>query len=261
MEPKELFYEKENSIAKIILNRPEKRNALSVTMTHELIGVLQDADRDPAVKVIVLTGTGKVFCAGGDLDEFSRLREKSAPAVYNEGVESTALFRMGVLLRKPLVTAVNGPAVGGGCGLVAMSHLAVASEEAKFGTPEIKAGMFPFVIFPLLVRAVGPRKALALALTGEMIAAPEAERIGLVNKVVPAETLLPETMKLAEKLAGYSPLVLRLGLDVYNTAVDLEINQAFSYLNALRVVDFLSADLQEGVRAFLEKRLPRWQGK
>lgn len=261
MELKEIVYEKEAGVARITLNRPEKRNALSEAMTKELVWALEKAGADEEIKAVVLTGSGPTFCAGGDLEYFARLVTKGAPAIYREGEESTELFRMGVRLKKPLVAAVNGPALGGGCGLVAMSHLAVAAEGAKLGTPEIKVGMFPFVIFPLLVRAVGPRKALELALTGELIGAREAERIGLVSRVVPPEALMAEAEKMAGALAGYSPLVLRLGLEVYNKAADMEAERAFSFLNTLRVIDFLSEDLKEGARAFLEKRPPRWRGE
>lgn len=261
MELNELVYEKKEGMARVILNRPEKRNALSSAMIRELLAVLQDANNDEEIKVIILTGSGKAFCAGGDLEGFLQKRTRGAPALYSEGIESTKLFRMSAILKKPLVVAVNGAAVGGGCGLVAMSHLAVAAEQAKLGTPEIKVGMFPFVIFPLLVRCIGPRKALELALAGELIDAQEAKQIGLVNYVVPAEALEEKTLDLARMLAGYSPLVIRLGLDAFNQAGEMEINKAFSYLSMLRVIDFLSEDLKEGAQAFLEKRPPRWQGR
>jgi len=180
--------------------------------------------------------------------------------MHQEGAASTELFRMGFKMTKPLIAAVNGHALGGGCGLVAMCHLAVASESAGFGTPEIKVGIFPFVIFPLLIRALGPRRSLEMALTGRSVGAAEAMEIGLINRVLPREDLLASALGLASDIAGRSPLVLRLGLNAFNTSMDMEINKAMDYLNTLRVIDFMSEDLREGAAAFIQKRAPQWKG-
>lgn len=261
MSYKNILYEKTDHIARIIFNRPEKRNSLNSQLISELIKAVTEADLDNDVNAIVLTGSGKSFCAGGDISDFAELTSKTAPLIQEDGLASNEVFRLGCLVRKPLIASVNGHALGGGCGLVAMCHLSIASETAKFGTPEVKIGIFPFVIFPLLIRALGPRKALELALTGEIITAPEAHRIGLVNRVVPPDQLEEETLKLARTVAGHSPLVLRLGLEAFNNIINMEMEKAFRYLNALRVVDFMSEDLKEGAMAFLEKREPKWQGR
>lgn len=256
----QIAVEQRGRIAVIALNRPEKRNSLSEQMSGELITALKDADRDDAVGAVVITGKGKAFCAGGDLGDFSQMISKTAPAIHREGRESTELFKMGLHLSKPLIAGINGPAMGGGLGLAAMCHLAVASENAQFGTPEIKMGIFPFVVFPLLIRAVGPRKALAMALTGETLDAGQALELGLVHKVAPAGSLEEEVLNLAGQVAEYSPLVLRLGLNAFNTVMDMEFSKAMDYLNTIRVIDFMSQDLKEGATAFLEKRRPLWKG-
>lgn len=253
--------EQEGRVRVIFMNRPEKRNALSEKMASELIRAMAEADADPGVGAVVLTGKGDSFCAGADLADFAQAASKTAPVLHSEGIASTELFRVGMRMTKPLVAAVNGPAIGGGCGLVAMCHLAVAGENAKFGTPEIKVGIFPFVIFPLIIRAVGPRRALEMALLGQSLSAGEALEMGLVNRVLPEAEFYFGALTLASDLAGRSPLVLRLGLNAFNTAMDMEINKALDYLNTLRVIDFMSEDLREGAMAFIQKRAPEWKGR
>ncbi|HBV97214.1 MAG: hypothetical protein JL50_09080 [Peptococcaceae bacterium BICA1-7] len=261
MDYQQVAVERLGRVRVVYLNRPEKRNALSRQMSTELIAALGEADRDTGVGAVVLTGKGESFCAGGDLADFAAMTSRTAPVIYREGEESTELFKMGLRMKKPLIAAVNGQALGGGCGLVAMCHLALASEKAKFGTPEVRAGIFPFVILPLLIRAVGPRRALEMALTGRSLNAGAAREIGLVNNVVAHEELLGEALKLASGVAGRSPLVLRLGLTAFNTAMDMEINKAMDFLNTLRVIDLMSEDLKEGAMAFIQKREPEWKGQ
>jgi enoyl-CoA hydratase/carnithine racemase len=256
----QIVVEKRERVGVIYLNRPEKRNPLSKQMTGELLKALLEAEVDSNVGAVVITGKGKTFCAGGDMEDFAKMEFSTAPSIYREGDETTRLFKIAVNYRKPLIAGINGPALGGGLGLAAMCHLAVASENARFGTPEIKVGIFPFVIFPLLVRAMGPRKALAMALTGEIVNAGQALEIGLVNHVVPVGELEEKVLALAGEVAGYSPLVLSLGLNAFNTVMDMEINKAMDYLNTIRVIDFMSQDLKEGAMAFLEKRQPVWKG-
>ncbi|MBF7082267.1 enoyl-CoA hydratase/isomerase family protein [Desulfallas sp. Bu1-1] len=261
MNYEQVAVEQEGRVMMVSMNRPEKRNALSEKMTAELITALEEACADPDVGAVVLTGKGQAFCAGADLADFSGMAAKTAPVLHLEGAASTELFKMGQKMTKPLIAAVNGPAMGGGCGLVAMCHLAVASEKAKFGTPEIRVGIFPFVIFPLLARAVGPRRALEMALTGRSLDAAEAEATGLVHRVFAEADFQRKTLELATELAERSPLVMRLGLNAFYTSTDMEINKAFDYLNTLRVIDFLSEDLREGAMAFIQKRPPRWKGR
>ncbi|GAX90331.1 enoyl-CoA hydratase/isomerase family protein [Effusibacillus lacus] len=256
-----ILYDKSDGIAKITLNDPERRNPLSAALAEELICAISDADRDESVRVMILTGAGSAFSAGGDLAAFSQGGQKSAPDHHREGKATTELFRLGASVRKPIIAAVNGHALGGGCGLAAMAHITLASEEAKFGTTEIKVGLVPMVILPWIRRAVGHKKTLEMMLTGDLCSAQEAQAIGLVQRVIPADRLQEEAMDLARKIAGYSPLAIQLGLDAFYNTEEMDLLKGLDYLNTLRVVSFLSEDLQEGARAFIEKRAPRFIGR
>ncbi len=257
----DILYEKTDRVAIVTLNRPQVRNALSYRMVTEMVAVLKEADSDDGVGAVIIRGGGKAFCAGGDIGEFAAVVQKSPVEVYLEGVETTELFQLGDTMKKPLIAAVNGLAMGGGVGLTAMCHLAVAAEDARFGLTEINLGFFPFVILPLVVRAVGYRKALELSLTGEQFDAGEAKAMGLVNDVVPSAELDEKVLNLASRLAGRSPLAVRMGLFAALQAEKMPVPDATSYLNILRTISFKSDDLAEGARAFLEKRQPCWQGK
>lgn len=256
-----LLYSVSNEIAKITLNLPTMRNPLTSKMAMELTDCIQQADRDDGVKVMILTGNGSSFCAGGNLNEFQQNREKSVPDLYKEGQESTRLFELGMTIRTPLIASVNGPAFGGGCGLVAMCHLVVASDLAKFGTTELRLGLVPFVILPWIRRAVGERKAMEMMLTADILSAETALDIGLVHRLTTAELLGEETWKLAETVASYSPLAVKLGLEAFRSTEQMDLLTSFNHLNTLRLVSFKSHDLQEGATAFLEKRPPRWEGR
>lgn len=261
MDYQNILVEQRGNVRVITLNQPERRNPLGGNTTPELIAAIREADRDAAVHCIVLTGAGSAFSAGGDLAGFAKAGATPAPAQYDRARATTELFKLPAEISTPIVAAVNGAAMGGGCGLVAMSHLAIASEKAMFGTTEIKVGMFPYVIFPWIMRAVGEKKALELALTGDTFGADAALAMGLVSKVVPAEQLLDAALELANKIATKSPLVVRLGMDAYHKARDVGLRDAFDYLSTLRIVSFMSEDLKEGATSFLEKRSPNWQGR
>lgn len=256
-----LLVEQREHVRLITLNQPERRNPLGGAATPELIAAIREADRDDTVHCIVLTGAGTAFSAGGDLVKFAAAGQTPAPTQYDQARASTELFKLPSEVQTPIIAAVNGAAMGGGCGMVAMAHLAIASEKAVFGTTEIKVGMFPYVIFPWILRAVGEKKALELALTGETFGAEEAREMGLVSKVVPAEQLMDAAFELANRIATKSPLVVKLGMDAYHKARDLDLKDSFDYLSTLRIVSFLSEDLKEGALSFLEKRAPNWQGR
>jgi len=257
----QIVAEQKGRVRIVYMNRPERRNALSEKMIAEQISALKEADVDRDVGAVILSGKGEAFCAGADLGDFSRMGAKTAPVIHQEGMDSTELFKMGFKMTKPLIAAVNGPAMGGGCGLAAMCHLAVAGDKARFGTPEIKVGIFPLVIFPLIIRAVGQKKALEMAICGQTLSAAEAAEIGLVNRVFPMEELYEGALKMASDISDRSPLVLKLGLNAFNTISDMEVNKAMDYLNTLRVIDFMSEDFKEGANAFIEKRKPVWTGR
>jgi enoyl-CoA hydratase/carnithine racemase len=256
-----IIYEVREGIATITLNQPEMRNPLSKQTTEELTDAIQRGDYDANVKAIIITGSGKAFSAGGNLNEFKENFSKSVPDLHVEGRESTQLFKLGATVKTPLIASVNGPALGGGCGLVAMCHIAIASEEAKLGLTELRLGIVPFVILPWIKRAVGDRKAMELMLSAEILSAEKAKELNLVHRVVPHNQLEEETWKLARTIASFSPLAVQLALDAFYTTDQMELMKALNYLSTLRLVSFCSEDLKEGAAAFLEKRAPVWRGR
>ncbi|MFJ7726927.1 enoyl-CoA hydratase/isomerase family protein [Neobacillus sp. NPDC097160] len=256
-----LIFEEFENVAKITLNLPEMRNPLTEKSTQELVYAIRKADQDSNIRAIILTGAGKSFSAGGNLNEFKKNLEKTAPELYGEGLESTELFKLGAEVKTPLIASVNGPALGGGTGLVAMCHLAIASTTAKLGLTELRLGLVPFVIMPWVRRAVGERKMMEMMLTAEILSAEQAKEINLVHRVVSPDELEAETMKLAQQVASFSPLAVRLSLDAFFNTEQMDMQKSFDYLTTLRLVSFMSEDLKEGATAFLEKRQPTWSGK
>lgn len=252
-------FELDGRVAILTLSRPERRNALSLEVTVALTQALKQADDDADVGAIVLRGEGKDFCAGADIQEFTTYRGRSAPDVEREGRALVELMRTAWRLRTPLVASVHGHALGGGCGLVAMSHMAVAADNARLGTTEIRLGLFPLAILPAMVHAVGPRRALDMGLTGRIVSADQAERYGLVTEVVTPDRLMDRSLELGRELASKSPVALAVGLEGYRAAVTYGAD-ALDMENLLRVVSFLSDDLKEGAQAFLDKRSPQWHG-
>ncbi|MFP5109452.1 enoyl-CoA hydratase/isomerase family protein [Neobacillus sp. C211] len=251
----------EDHVGIVELNDPESRNPLSKELCLTLIDTLKAAEVNESVHVMVLTGAGNSFCAGGNIKEFAGYQEKLASEIHKEGEATTQLFQTLSSLRKPVIGAVNGHALGGGLGLVAACHYSIASTNAKLGTTEIKLGLFPLVILPVLIEAMGSKKALEISFTGEIFKAEKAIEYGLVNKVVPTEQVMESAMEFARKLASASPLALRIGMDCFVKTRDMEWNKKLDYANTLRVISFLSDDLKEGAQAFLEKRLPNWKGR
>lgn len=254
-------YQTEGRVAVLTLNLPEKRNPLSLVLVQDLIAALERAQGEDGVGAVLLTGAGEAFCAGGDLREFQQMMERPSLQVYDEGRSTAELFKLLDAYDKPVIAAVNGPALGGGFGLVCASHMAIASERARFGCTEIRLGLFPMVVFPAVRRAVGDRKALELSLTGEILDAQEALRLGVVRQVVAHEKLMEEAMALASKVAAFSPVALRMGLEAFRMSTGVPYGQAVDYLNTLRTIVFHTEDLREGASAFLERRPPQWRGR
>lgn len=255
-----ILYTVHAGIATITLNRPEARNAINDQLLSELNATLQAAADDPAARVVVLTGAGdRVFCAGGDLSGMGI----GQPALesYQGRAAYVQVFREMARLGKPTLAAVNGHALGGGLGLVLGCDLAIAAERATFGTPEIKVGLFPMMVMALLFRNVGRKKGMELILTGERVSAHEAERIGLINHVVPDDQFESAVAEMADKLARHSPAALRLGRNAFYTMADMDFDAALEYLQGMLMLNLLTEDAQEGIRAFLEKRDPVWKGK
>ena len=258
MRYEKILYEVKANIAWITLNQPEKKNPLSSSMMREINAALDRSRDDHLVKVIVITGAGgQAFCAGADINEFRRNSTLENRKQYGLYAKLCLAFHS---LGKPSIAAVNGLALAGGCGLSLYPDITIASEKARFGTPEINVGIWPMMVSVSLLRAVGRKKALELMCTGEMIDAYEAAKIGLINKVVAANQLESTVMELAEKLKSKSPAIMKLGLDAFYNMSDMEFSQAVMYLREMIVVLLNTEDSQEGVTAFLEKRKPQWKG-
>ncbi len=252
----------ENKIAFVILNRPERRNSISPKMTVELLQALKELNEDQDVKIVVLTGEGdKAFSAGGDLSP-----DPSVSSSFLDRYENTRLFaeifRVMESYKKPIIARVNGDALGGGFGLVAACDIGVASETARFGTPEINLGLFPYIILATLIRVTSnPKKLLELMLTGEKISAEEALKLGFINYVVPPEKLDEKVNEVVSKIFEKSPAILRLGRRAYYTARELEFSKSLEFLSSMLSINSMAEDLVEGVMAFFQKRKPEWKGR
>ncbi|MBE2251325.1 MAG: enoyl-CoA hydratase/isomerase family protein [Myxococcus sp.] len=256
MEQREVRYEVEGGTARLTIDREPARNALSPAVVQQLLEGLSQADADPQVRCLVLTGAGeRVFCAGGDLGGLSGDGFLSG----HEGRRAYGLLLQRFQqVKKPTIARVNGHALAGGLGLVLACDLAVASADAGFGTPEIDRGLFPMMLMALLQRHLGRKRALELVLTGDRLTAEQALAWGLVNRVVPAAELEGATKALAEKLGGKSQAILGLGRRAYFTAEDLPLAQAVEFLSSQLSLNVLTEDAAEGVTAFLEKRPAKW---
>ncbi len=256
-----ILYEVREHVGSITLNQPERRNPLGDTVVAELLDALTRAEADPLVHALLLTGAGEVFSAGGDQREFAARLAQPATQTYTDGRRSGEFLTRVWKLTKPLVGAVNGGAYGGGAALVAACHLAVASDRAVFGLTEIRVGLFPMTILPVMRAAIGDRLTLDLALSGRVIDAAEALRIGLVSRVVPHEQLPTAAWELAQEIASRSPLAVRLGLIGFQESTHMDTEAAVRHLHTLRAVLLQSEDAHEGATAFLEKRKPVWKGR
>jgi len=254
-----LLYARRGAVATVTINRPDVRNALSTEVVIELRAALADAKRDREVRVIVVTGAGKIFCAGADLNSFRS--EQPELDRYFQRRNLADLFLEMTELGKPTVARVNGHALAGGFGLVAACDLAVAADDAQFGMPEVNVGVFPMMIMAIVFRSLPRKAAMALMLTGKRIDAAEATRLGLINRHVPAPRLDGDVDALAGELAKKSPIGMKLGLEAFYKMQDMSFPSAMAYLQDQLVLLSLSDDLKEGVNAFFEKREPRFTGR
>jgi enoyl-CoA hydratase/carnithine racemase len=247
----------EGSLATVCLNRPEKRNALSLACMRELIEVFDNIGRTGEIRAVILAATGKAFSSGHDLSEMTG----RTVAEYREIFDvCTELMQKIQSIPQPVIAQVQGIATAAGCQLVATCDMAIASAEASFATPGVRIGLFCTTPMVALSRAIGRKRAMEMLLTGTVIDAETAAEWGLVNRAVPANILAEETRKLAVRCAEASSFTVALGKHAFYAQVDLDQPKAYAYAKEVMTMNSLAADAQEGISAFLEKRSPCWTG-
>ncbi len=258
-----ILYDVADRVARVTINRPDKRNSLNPTVIAELVAAFRAADGDPGVGAIVLTGAGdKAFCAGADLGGGGMIGASGVFDRHEAGRPFLELFRTMRALGKPIVCAANGHVLAGGLGVALACDLLVAVDDADFGTPEINVGLFPYVIMATIVRNTSHRKRmLELLLTGEKIRGREVVELGWANRVVPRAELNTTVDALAKGLAGKSAAILKLGRRAYYAMSEMSFDQALEYLQSMLTVNTLTEDAAEGVAAFVQKRAPSWRNR
>jgi enoyl-CoA hydratase len=255
-----LYDVRDDGVATVTLNTPDNRNALSNQLLGELTDAFESARDDERVRCVVLTSSHeKVFSAGASLDQFTA----EVPLVHKHfGTERfPRLFRTIMGLGKPTICAANGHVLAGALGLALCCDLIVAKDTAGFGTPEINVGVFPFMIMALIYRNVPRKKTNELLLLGDRLTAEEAREAGIVNRVEPAERFDEAVDEWATKLAGKSPVLMKLGKDAMYRQLDMPFEDALEFLRAQLSLALATEDIQEGVKAFFEKREPNWSGR
>jgi methylglutaconyl-CoA hydratase len=254
-----LQFERQAEIATITMNRPEKRNAISTQMVEDLMAALDEAERAP-VRVVILTGSGKAFCSGMDLEGLRAIAQQSHEENLEDSRRMGGMFYRLYSFPKPVITAVNGAAIAGGCGIATLADFTLAVPEAKFGYTEVKIGFVPALVSVFLRRQIGEKSTRDLLLSGRIIDAAEAHRMGLVMEVVSAENLTARAREVAGILLAASPTSVgrakRLLLGYDDAALRAELESAVRANADIRS----TADFREGLSAFLEKREPKWTG-
>jgi enoyl-CoA hydratase len=255
-----LLVDRDGAIAVVTINRPKVLNALNTQTINELERAMLELQRDDTVKAIVLTGAGdKSFVAGADINELAVLSPADG---QRHGRRGQAVLELVESLGKPVIAAINGFALGGGCELAMACTIRIAAESARFGQPEINLGIIPgYAGSQRLPRLVGKGRALEILLTGDMVSASRAYEIGLVNKVVPAADLLAEAKKLATSLAAKAPLATRYILEAVNHGMEMSLQDAQFLEGSLFGLVASTDDMKEGTKAFLEKRQASWRGR
>lgn len=253
-----ILFDRDGAIAYVTMNRPAKRNALSVDHMQELTACFEAIGAERTIAVVILRGNGPVFSAGHDLSE---MVGQSREFYEHEFAVCAHLMETIVNLPQPVIAEVHGIATAAGCQLVASCDLVVAAEAARFATPGVKIGLFCSTPMVALSRAVGRKKAMEMLLTGEFISAEEARQAGLVNRVVPAAQLAETTRALAETIAAASPLVVGIGKQAFYRQAEMPLHEAYVYASGVMAANAQLEDAQEGMCAFLAKRKPEWKGR
>src|SRR5438876_9172287 len=254
-----LLLEHGGPTAKITFNRPDKRNAISAKMICDLLTALDELEKD-RTRVVILTGAGSAFCAGMDLETLSALAQQTPQENQEDSRRMARMFRRIWSFPKPMIAAVNGHALAGGCGIATLCDFTLAVPEAKFGYTEVKIGFLPAIVSVFLTRQIGDKRARDLLLTGRLVEAQEAKQFGLVSEIVPAERLMERAHELANLLIAASPSSLtrskHLLVSSAAAGVDHDLERAILENARIRC----TPDFQEGLASFLEKRKPVWQG-
>ena len=259
-ENQEVLYEVKQKVATITINRPERRNALNPNVMADLNRYFDEAGKDPDVSAVVLTGAGGNFCSGADLGGGFGGDQSFLDMHYDRGRYAELLMNMNAC-KKPILAAIEGYCLAGGMGLCLSSDVAVASEDAQFGLPEIKRGLWPYMVTAVLIRNIGRKKAAELCMTGDRIPAAEAERIGIINHCVPRDAFQDKVAEMAKKLSSFSTAVMGLGKSSFYRIADMATGDALSYLHSQLTVNTQVEDLMEGIAAFMQKRDPVWKGR
>lgn len=245
-------------VATLTLNRPAARNALSIGLMEALDAALQAIGEDPAIRAVILAGSGPAFCAGHDLRD---LRATPTRAFYEATFAlCSRLMQRIVHLPKPVIAQVHGVATAAGCQLVATADLAVAADTARFATPGVDIGLFCSTPMVALTRSVGRKHAMEMLLTGELVPAVRARELGLVNRVVPEADLTAATRSLAAQIAAKSPLTVAIGKEAFYRQAEMPLAAAYDYAAEVMTRNMLARDAAEGIDAFLAKRQPQWTG-
>ncbi len=253
-----LLVEADAPVAIVTMNRPDRRNALSVALMEELIICFRTLGQNQEIRAIILAANGPAFSAGHDLSELIDRQIGDYRHVFDVCTDLMTLIQS---IPQPVIAEVQGIATAAGCQLVATCDLAVASDQSQFATPGVRIGLFCTTPMVALTRAVGRKWALEMLLTGTAIDAQTAMQYGLVNKVVPKERLREETYSLASKISGASSLTVAVGKQAFYTQIDLDQPKAYAYAKEVMSLNAMADDAQEGMGAFLQKRVPCWRGR
>jgi len=259
-----LLREDADDIAVLVLNRPQARNSLSESLIAALTASLAEIAADKRVRAVVLAANGPAFSAGHDMKEMTARRSDAdrGRAYFKQLMDACATMMQAIVyLPKPVIAAVQGPASAAGCQLVASCDLAIASSAAKFATPGVNIGLFCSTPMVALSRNVSRKAAMEMLLTGDLISAEDAQRIGLVNRVVAPGTERDEALKLARQIASKSALTVKIGKEAFYRQLEMSLADAYRYTSEVMVENMLARDAEEGIGAFIEKRAPTWEDR